>query len=69
MQIYNLRNYRKESLAILGCSFLSKTFLTGWMIYSMVHYFSLSDEEESKCKGYWPMFLYFAYGFFILMQA
>lgn len=63
---YTLRTYKKESIAGLGCGFLSKTFLAGWMLYSMINYFKLDKQDW---QSYWPMFLYLAYGFYILIQA
>lgn len=66
LKSYTLRTYRKESVSGLLCGFLSKVFLTVWMIYSMVHYFDIPDD---KCTQYWPMFLYLAYGFYVLLQS
>lgn len=63
---YTLRTYKKETYAVLGCGFLSKTFLTGWMLYSMITYFGVGPEV---CGRYWPMFIYLAYGFYVLIQA
>lgn len=45
LKSYTLRTYKKESMAGLACGFLSKTFLTGWMIYSMTVYFGVKGDE------------------------
>mmetsp|Transcript_13825 Transcript_13825/g.12255 ORF Transcript_13825/g.12255 Transcript_13825/m.12255 type:complete len:89 (-) Transcript_13825:377-643(-) len=63
----NLRRYHKESIAGLGCGVISKTFLTGWMVYSYITYFTIKD--PNICRDYWPMYLYLAYGFYIFLQA
>ena len=53
-------------MAGLLCGALSKLFLTGWIIYSMIVYFNITG---TTWKNYFPMFVYMAYGFYVLMQA
>lgn len=66
LKSYTLRKYKKESMAGLFCGVISKVFLTGWMIYSMIVYFNNSG---TSCDSYFPLFVYMAYGFYVLMQS
>ncbi|CAI2378074.1 unnamed protein product [Moneuplotes crassus] len=68
LKSYTLRRYHKESIAGLGCGVVSKIFLTGWMIYSYINFFS-HHNENGTCQNYWPIYLYLGYGFYVFLQA